>query len=355
MRFLRYLLLPFSLIYGLITFIRNKLFDWKILRSRKFDIPTISVGNLSTGGTGKSPHIEYLVRLLKDKFQVATLSRGYGRESRGYKILPKEPTSKEAGDEPKQFKMKYNDITVAVCEKRIRGVTNILKDKPGTDVVLLDDAFQHRYINPGLSIILTDFHKIFTKNYVLPTGSLREFSRGSKRADIVVVSKSPKVLSPLEKRRIQEEIKVYPHQKLYFSFIKYGPLTPLPFINLKPSLEKISVIILFTGIANPSPLEEHLKLKCDELKIFKFPDHHKFKTKDLKKIRHEYKETFQKYKIIVTTEKDLMRLENPEHQKLLSDIPAFYIPIEVKFHKSESGASFDDYILEYMNKNIKST
>lgn len=353
MRFFRYLLFPFALLYGFITWMRNNFYDWGIFRSRKFEIPTISVGNLSVGGTGKTPHIEYLINMLKEKHQISTLSRGYGRKTKGFLLANRESTTKEIGDEPKQFAMKFlEQIKVAVCEKRVKGVKTLLQKFPDLEAVLLDDAFQHRAIKPGLSIILTDFAKLYSKNFVLPTGTLREFSSGAKRADIVVVSKSPKILSPLERRRILNEIKTYPHQKLFFSYIKYGSLEPMPFLNFEPDLCKTTVIILFTGIANPSPLEEHLKLKCDELKVIRFPDHHNYTVKDLEKIRHEYKETFQRCKIVVTTEKDLMRLESKELQDVFKDIPAYYVPIEIKFHENETGKSFDELIYNYVEKNI---
>jgi tetraacyldisaccharide 4'-kinase len=345
---IRLILFPFSLIYGLITWIRNKLFDWGILSSISFDVPVISVGNLSTGGTGKTPHIEYLIRLLGKEFKVAVLSRGYKRRSKGFLIAGENCSPDQIGDEPFQLFTKFKNIIVAVDEKRERGISNLLKLSPRADIVLLDDAFQHRYVKPGLSILLTDYHKIFTHDYVLPSGSLREFRLGAKKADIIVVTKTSKVLSPITRQSIKEEIKPKAHQKLLYSYIDYGPFLPIKGIDFVPDGRKrYNTIMIVAGIANTYPLEFHLKSFCDEIKLLRFPDHHAYDQNDIVKIMETYDGIITQNKIIVTTEKDLMRISRPEFINNLQHYPVCYIQIEIVFHKDDKPI-FDKHILDYV-------
>ncbi|MBN1199619.1 MAG: tetraacyldisaccharide 4'-kinase, partial [Bacteroidales bacterium] len=258
MTIFQFLLFPVSLLYGLIMSIRNLFFDWGWLPSRQFELPVICVGNLSFGGTGKTPHIEYLINLLKDRWFVATLSRGYGRTSKGFVLASKRSAYKYIGDEPLQFARKFDQIKVAVDEKRVRGIVELQRKYPDLQAILLDDAFQHRFVKPGLSILLTDFHRLYTSNHVFPSGSLREFSSGAKRADLIIVSKTPKVFSPITRRRILEEINPKPHQQVFFSYIRYGNPIPVVPEQDKSSPYSNSIILLFTGIANDYPLREHL-------------------------------------------------------------------------------------------------
>ncbi len=347
------LLWPFSIIYGLINLIRNKLFDWGILPSHSFDIPVISVGNLSTGGTGKTPHIEYLVNLLRDEYRIAVLSRGYKRATKGFILAHKNSTYRDLGDEPFQYISKFSDITVAVDEDRVHGIRELMKLNPPPDVVLLDDAFQHRYVKPGLSILLTDFYKLYPHDLVLPAGNLREFKSGAKRADIIVVSKGPRVLSPFTYRRIHGLIKPEPHQQLMFSFIRHGKLTQIPGLDYVPEKKSFySEILLVAGIANPYPLEAHLKQRGARVTLMQFGDHHRFTREDIEKIEDKFEAIFVKNKVIVTTEKDMMRLTQPEIFDMISKMPICYIPVEVKIH-NKFADKFNQQIKDYVRENSR--
>jgi tetraacyldisaccharide 4'-kinase len=334
----------------MINFLRNKCYDWGILRKTSFNFPVISVGNLSMGGSGKTPHVEYLVRLLKNNFKLATLSRGYGRNTRGFLIASAKSHSKEIGDEPVQFKQKFPDLLVAVDERRVHGIRQLKNKHPEIEVVVLDDAFQHRALKPGLNILLTDFHNLYPEDYPFPTGQLREFRNGSKRADIIVVTKTPSILSPITVRRIQGLIKPKPYQKLYFSYIKYGPITLMPGSKAPETPEKYNTVLLFAGIANIYPLEEHVRGITNHLEILQFNDHHNYSFKDLEKIREKFETIYTRNKIIITTEKDAMRLSLPEVPEFISDLPIYYIPIEIKLHR-DYRKDFNDQIINYVTEN----
>lgn len=350
MEFLKLLLFPLSLVYGLITGFRNILFDLKLLPSKEFDLPVISVGNLSTGGTGKTPHVEYLVRLLSPSFKVSTLSRGYGRKTKGFIQAGENDNASTIGDEPIQYFRKFRETGVFVDEKRRRGVGGILKSKPDTQVVILDDAFQHRYVKPGLSLLLTDYHHLYCNDYPLPSGRLREFRAGAKRADIIIVTKSPKVLSPIERRKIILDLKPQNHQRVYFSFIRYGQIQSLwTHPSSYKSCDKYNFILLFAGIANVYPLQDQLKRMCNELLVIQFPDHHQYTARDLDKIKRNFDDIYSRNKILVTTEKDAMRLLNPAIMEQATRMPVHYLPIEVEFHGRDK-ESFNDQILNYVGK-----
>lgn len=349
MNVLRVILFPFACIYGLIMAFRGKLFDWKILPSESFPISVISVGNLSYGGTGKTPMVEYLIRLMGKDRKVATLSRGYKRNTKGYVLANKKSTFEEIGDEPLQYKTKFKDIEVAVHERRRKGIKKLLKNFPDLDVVLLDDAYQHRYVKPGFSILLTDFHKLFVNDYLIPSGTLREFRSASKRADIIIVTKVPGVLSPITRRRITSLIKPRIHQKLLFSYISYGK--PIPICKKNEGLlkERYNTILLFSGVANSYPLQEHLRNMCHELHVMDFMDHHKYTLNDLEKIKSNFDNMFTRNKIIFTTEKDAMRLDKSVLSEVIKDMPVFYIPIKFEFCNGDS-IIFDDQIRENVEK-----
>lgn len=336
----------------MIVSLRNKLFDWHILPCEKFSIPVISVGNLSAGGTGKTPHVEYLVRLLQDTYQIATLSRGYGRKSKGFILANEEATSIIIGDEPKQYANKFKKILVAVAEKRSDGIKNLLKLKSVPDLILLDDAFQHRYVQPGLSILLTDYHRLYINDYLIPSGRLREPVSGAKRADIIIVTKTPKIFSPILRRKIIQDFHLQPHQHIFFSYINYYSL--IPFNNAAKEIpegkKKFYTILLFAGIANSYPIQEYLKTFCEELATIQFSDHYQYTRKDLEHIATTFQNIFSKNKIIVTTEKDAMRLKNTSLQEIIVNLPVFYLPIEVVFHKQDKEV-FNQLVLEYVRKN----
>jgi len=355
MTLLKILLIPVSLLYGFIIWMRNKLYDLKIFSSRSFDIPVISVGNLTLGGTGKTPTIEYIVRLLKKEFSIAILSRGYKRNTKGFLLAEEYHSAIEIGDEPRQYKQKFKDVLVAVDENRCRGIDMLLQLPKKPDVILLDDAFQHRAVRPGLSILLTDYHNTFFDNFMFPTGSLRESRIGAKRADIIVVTKTPKIFSPIVRKKIIEDLKPRSNQQVYFSFIKFLSFHPMIISNEKKSFEKkINTILMVTGIANPYPLKEHLTKHCFEINQMNFPDHHHYSNEDIQKILQNFNNIASRNKIIVTTEKDIMRFEKAELTGLIKDLPIYYVPIEFDFHH-DSKENFNHQILNYVRQNKKNS
>ena len=330
---------------------RNWLYDLNVFRSKAFEIPVISVGNLSTGGTGKTPHTEYLISLLSEKFKVSTLSRGYGRKTRGFLTGDMFSSSLEIGDEPLQFAHKFRNIRVAVDENRVHGIHELTYRYPDLDVILLDDAFQHRAVKPGLSILLTDFYHLYSEDFLLPSGNLREPRNAAARADIIIVTKTRKVFSPITRQRLVESIKPLPHQKLYLSYIKYGQITSVHKQECSVKKEKkVNTIFMFSGIANPYPMEDHLKSQCIELVSITFPDHHQYTAKDIARIKQTWDDIYTRNKLMVTTEKDFMRLKNPGIWNLVVNLPLHYLPIEIDFHDGDKQA-FENQILEYVKRN----
>lgn len=352
----RILLLPFSILYGLITAFRNLLFNVGILKSVPHQTTSVSVGNITVGGTGKTPHIEYLIRLLKENHKISTLSRGYKRETKGFLLANDKTTYREIGDEPMQFHSKFNDISVAVDEKRRRGIEELEKQVQ-PDVILLDDCFQHRWIKPSLNIVLVDYSSVGDSQFMLPTGELREFKSGLKRADIIVVSKSPNIYSPIEHRRIKELIKPLNHQTTFFSFVNYLDITP--FNDAAKNImadEKFDLLeykaLVFAGIAKISPLIDHLQKRTKDVLLAEFSDHHSFEPADIVRVTNQFKEIISSNKVLITTEKDAMRLKDERLAPLLEEFPVFYIPIEIGFHKvNEEEVSFDQTILEHVQAN----
>jgi tetraacyldisaccharide 4'-kinase len=355
MNLLRLLAWPISLLYGLAVVIRNKLFDLGFIPQTEVkEVGLIGVGNLTVGGTGKTPHVEYIVKLLHPKYKVGTLSRGYGRKTRGFHLATKEATTLEIGDEPKQFRHRFaEEIPVAVDAKRVHGVKKLMQKFPSLQVVILDDVFQHRRIKPGLQIMLTDYGRLFYQDHLLPTGYLREPKSGASRADIIVVTKTPDFFSPLERKRIIKEIAAQPYQKIYFSKIVYGEF--IPFGNIPADeivtkeicfSQKYSVVLL-TGIANSHSLEYFLKDKVKELTPFRFRDHHEFMPADLLRLQEIFKEMKGEKKIVLTTEKDAMRLQKPGLAEYLGELPLYYVPIEVAF-QDQDAADFNQQINEYV-------
>lgn len=322
------LLLPFSLLYGLIVYFRNWLFDKNILRSASFNLPVICIGNLSVGGTGKSPMVEFLIDKLQHAFRVAVLSRGYKRKTRGYALATERSTALEIGDEPMQFFNKFPGLTVAVGEERVVAIPQLLHDKPDTQVILLDDAFQHRSVCAGLNILLTEHNNLFTRDWFLPTGDLRDQAGSARRAQVIVVTKCPPDLSLAEKNRLMKEIKPAAHQHLFFSAISYG--RPYQLVTREPWMAtKSSEVLLVTGIANPGPLKKHLEETFNGYDELAYNDHHIFTIDDLKHILKKFNQMTSSGKIILTTEKDAVRLQKFSQQ--LRDLPVFVIPIQPVF------------------------
>jgi tetraacyldisaccharide 4'-kinase len=344
LRSFRILLLPFAFVYWFIIWIINKLYDLKIFRSTSFGLPIISVGNLSVGGTGKSPMVEYLIGLLKNKYKIATLSRGYKRKTRGYELAHENSTALEIGDEPMQFHLKFPDIAVAVGEERIFAIPQLLHDRPGTQLVILDDAFQHRAIKAGIDILLTDHDNLFVHDFYLPTGDLRDLKSSYKRAKIIVVTKCHPELSGEEKNKIIDQINPQPHQEIYFTAIEYGQCYSL--LTKKGfELKSSTTVILLTGIANPSPLKKLLEKYCEQYFMLQYPDHHIFTIDDLKNIRERFEAVDAADKIILTTEKDAVRLAKFGQE--LEGLPLYVIPIRHHFLFNE-GKKFNSSIESFI-------
>ena len=348
---MRLLLAPLSWLYAIALHLRHKLYDWGILKSMSFDVPTICVGNLALGGTGKTPHTEYLIKLLKDRVKVAVLSRGYGRKSTGFVLAEENTPYEQIGDEPLQYHLKFNDITVAVDEKRCEGVEKLMALETPPEVILLDDAFQHRQIKPGMNLLLTEYYNIYKKDRLVPAGKLRDVKCAADRADVIIVTKSPKVLLPYDKRDVINFIDAKPHQKIFFTYIDFQELKPINEMAKNLPLECIKSCYLFCGIANPYPLEDYLKRKFNTLITNYFSDHHCYNEDDINAILSGYNSVIGKNKIIVTTEKDLMRITNSSYLSKFENVPLFTIPIEVKFNDRNEEETFNNLILNYVGKN----
>lgn len=358
MKILRILAWPVSLLYGFAVWLRNRMFDAGLLKSTSFpEIALIGVGNLTAGGTGKTPHVEYLVRLLMAQWKVATLSRGYGRNTRGFLLSDAESDASQIGDEPMQFRRRFPDtVPVAVDGRRVRGVKMLRSKFPELQSIILDDVYQHRRIKPGLQILLTDYNRPYYEDHLLPTGLLRESKAGVKRADIIIVTKTPALFSPLERKRIIREINPASWQQVYFSTIRYGQLVPFgtkpgkALLSKEYYFERGYSIVLLTGIANSSVLEYELRGKVKELVTLRFADHHAYTLADLQQLRTLYNNLQTDHKLILTTEKDAMRLLRPELLAAVEGLPVFYIPIEVAFHDKDAdnfNKQINDYVRSY--------
>ena len=343
LNYLRLLLLPFSIIYGMAIILRKKFYDWGLMRATKFDLPVICVGNLAVGGSGKTPTTEYLVRLLAD-YKIAILSRGYGRKTKGFRIADSASTAETIGDEPLQYYQKFAAVTVAVCEDRVKGIKNL---KDNHDLIILDDAFQHRAVNAGFNILLFEFRKLGTLQFLLPAGNLRDVFSSRKRADVLLVTKSPVPLLNVAQQASINELQPNSNQPVLHSYLKYGDLIHL-YHQKCQTLESIKgfEIFLLTGIANPNPLIEELKKYAEILKHKEFPDHYAFKNDDIEQFISVFKASIKKDKIIITTEKDSKRLRATGFK----DLPVYYLPIEVELFEKDK-ITFDELILNYVKSN----
>lgn len=342
LKYLRLFLLPFSLLYGLVILVRNKLYDWNIFKSTEFDLPVICVGNLAVGGAGKTPTTEYLVRLLAD-YKIAILSRGYGRQTKGFILADENATAQTIGDEPMQYHQKFPNVTVAVCEDRVKGI-NLLK--ADHEVILLDDAYQHRAVKAGFSILLFEFAKLKGFQLMLPAGDLREPFFNYNRANAVLITKSPMPVNLVDQIDIRRKIDLTLAQRLSFSSIKYGQLVQLFTQEIKPTFEGYEVFLL-TGIANPKPLEAYLNEFAVHIHRFEHPDHHDFKPQDIHQLVKAFHEHPAQEKIIITTEKDSQRLLGDNLKDLLLNLPIFYLPIAIELAPKDK-MTFDQNILDYV-------
>lgn len=347
-----------SKLYGLGVGVRNLMFKWKILKQREFGIPVVVIGNICAGGSGKTPHTEYVLNLLRYKYHIGMLSRGYKRSTKGFILATRRSTPKDIGDEPYQIYQKFgNDMTVAVCEDRCAGIDEMLRIDPRINLIVLDDAFQHRYVKPTVTVVLTEFNNPVFEDRLLPYGRLREPVSALNRADMVVVTKCPPMLKALEYRIFKTNLKLFPYQQLFFSAYNYAPLKPLfPDEAAKPPhlswLTPDDSILLISGIANPEPLVQYIEEFEAKVTIRKYPDHHNFSRRDLEAISSKFNSMKGDRKLIVTTEKDAVRLANSPYFPQALKKSAFYIPITVKFDP-HNAQSFDEELQKRLYEAIE--
>ncbi|MBT3418206.1 MAG: tetraacyldisaccharide 4'-kinase [Flavobacteriales bacterium] len=339
---MRFLLFPFSLLYGLIVTVRNFLFDWNVFKSKSYNIPIICVGNITAGGTGKTPHTEYLLELLSDK-KTAVVSRGYGRKSSGLIWVKTESDSEKVGDEPLQIKQKFPNITVVVSENRRLGIENILKKYPKTEVILMDDGFQHRWVKAGLNIILNNYNNPIYSDYLLPYGTLRESENAVKRADVIITTKCAEI-SPTEKRGIISKLNTCASEHNYFSSIVYQNWKSV-FTGKEIDTPNNYNITLVTSVANADNLKHHLQKNGNKITHLSFPDHHNFTTKDIENILSEYNSSISDKNIILTTEKDKVKLL--KYKEHFEGVELYFSPIKINIHNSEE---FKNEIINYVTK-----
>jgi tetraacyldisaccharide 4'-kinase len=344
MSVLRFLLLPFAMLYDVVMNIRNRLYDMKLRPSVTFDIPVIGVGNLAVGGTGKTPMTEYIIRLISPQHRVVTLSRGYGRRTKGFRIAGPHDNAFTIGDEPYQLYKKFSpEVGVSVGEERALAIPSILQELTDTEAIVMDDAFQHRRVVPGFSVLLTEYSRPFYDDHILPYGRLREGPEGAQRADAIVVTKCPDHLEDEDMMRMEHAIRTYSLKPIFFSRIRYGE--PISFGD--PTKKISDKIILMTGIANAKLLEAYVKRHFTLLKHFSFRDHYVFQASDLREAEQFMTQNKGEPISILTTEKDKMKLERNELKSLVSGLPIFYLPIETEFLRN--GKDFDTLVMSFMN------
>jgi len=335
--------------YAFISSIRSYLFDKGIFKSSEFDLPIINVGNLAVGGSGKTPHIEYIIRLLIPEFKVATLSRGYGRKTKGYREVNVDSTAQESGDEPLQIKNKFPNIKVFVGEERVAAIPKILFDYPEIDVILLDDAYQHRAIKAGFNVLLTDYSKIFTQDKSMPFGRLREYPKAANRSDLIVVTKCPEIISQKENDNLKTEIQSFTDSEVLFSKIQYGELVPFGNINKTNTIENILVI---SALANPKPMLDYIntKYKPTNIEHLEYRDHYNFSKNDISTLIEKFNSFAEQNKIIIISEKDAIRLRAVTKGTAFDNLGVFILPIKISFI-AESKEIFNDKIINYVREN----
>ncbi len=354
---IKILLYPLSVLYRLVVGIRNWLFDTRVLPSEKFDIPVISIGNITVGGTGKTPHTEYMLRLLLPEMKVAMLSRGYKRHTRGFVLADETATSRTIGDEPYQIKRKFSEAIVAVDGNRRRGINTVISSEDDLGAFVLDDAYQHRYVEPGISILLVDYNRLITKDHMLPLGDLREPAPNKNRANIVIVTKCPNTAQPIDFRIITKELALQPYQNLYFTKYKYGNILPVfeseclaPKLATNDLYSKRYDVLLFTGIVTQKNIINYLNNFARNVTGLEYPDHHTYLEKDMQDIQKRFDEIDNVHKIIITTEKDAARLlSNPYVTEEIQQV-VYALPIEVEFLFNQA-KDFNEQILGYVRKN----
>lgn len=345
----RVLLYPLALIYGAVVWLRNRLYDSGFYSSIEFSIPVISIGNLSVGGTGKTPHVEYLIRLLQYRFRVATMSRGYKRRTQGFLLADAETNALRIGDEPMQYYMKYPDLTVSVAEERMTGIPKLLQQRPSVEVVLLDDAFQHRSVKAGVNILISDYAKPFYRDHILPIGTLRENRAAYKRADIIIMSKCPRNMNEKEAAEMKKLVAPQQNQEVFFTSIKYD--TPYELFTKERQILHDQYVILVCCIAKPQPLINHLEGISKGVHVLSYTDHHYFLSKDLEEIEAAFKNWDVGPKVIVTTEKDAARLYLHAEKLRQWDVKIIVLPITVSF-MFNGEQEFDSLITRYVEKTL---
>ena len=343
------LLFPFTLLYGRLTDLRNFFYDRGYLKSTRFEVFTLGVGNLTVGGTGKTPHVEYLIRLFKDVYRVATLSRGYGRRTRGFVLADAQATADTLGDEPMQFHRRFGgEVAVAVGEERALAIPHLLFEKPETQVILLDDAYQHRSVRPHLNLLLTDYRRPFTQDRPFPSGRLRERRPGARRADAVVVTKCPEELAGKEQLRLETAIRRYlrPGTPVFFSGVRYGE--PCPFFPESTAAPLTENVVLVSGIAQPAPFEQYAANRYQVMEHCRFGDHHRYSAGDWQRIGlalQRARERSSRKVAVLTTEKDFVKLASPAFEEWTKEAACFYLPIEVHFLPNQ-GIKFEEWVLK---------
>ena len=352
-------LYPVSWLYGAGVWLRNKMFDWGIYKERSFNLPIICIGNITVGGTGKTPHTEYLIRLLQNRFQIAVLSRGYKRKSKGFIIATSETSVKDIGDEPYQMKQKFPNTHIAVDADRCHGIELLCKENiaSGTEVILLDDAFQHRYVKAGLNILLIDYNRLICEDVLLPAGRLREPESGKYRAQIVIITKCPKDMSPMDFRVVNKQLELYAFQQLYFTTLNYGKLYPIftkgneyPIANINTNVH----ILLISGIASPERLEKDLSLFNKNIHSLTFNDHHNFTKTDIEKIKHAFEQLPEGKRMIITTEKDAARIKSNPYVNESLKAYIYVLPVEIAFLQDLEN-TFNQNIIDYVRKNPRNS
>ncbi len=361
----RVLLIPFTWFYGTVIWIRNTLYDNGFLKSTGFNIPIITVGNITVGGTGKTPHVEYLVDLLRKEYNTATLSRGYRRRTRDFRVASENSIASEIGDEPMQIKQRFPEVTVAVDRKRVNGVNMLMKLRPPTEVILLDDAYQHRSLKPGLSILLIDYARPLDKDYLLPAGRLREPATNRNRANIILVTKSPERVKPIELREYVNKLELSMGQHLYFTTIRYGNMVPvfptIPAKKFQWFKEHTGAVLIVAGIVNPRALRQFARSINTSISEIFYPDHHRYSRKDIVRITELYNKMKGDLKLkdggkevlILTTEKDAMRLREITFEQSVREA-CYAVRIHVQF-LNEDKVEFDQQITDYVNSNKRSS
>lgn len=337
---------PFALLYGIGIYLRNLFYKIGILREVNFNLPIISVGNLTMGGTGKTPHVEYLIHWLSEYIKLAVLSRGYKRKTKGFREVALRSTAEETGDEPLQYKRKFPQSLVFVSESRVLGIPKMMSLNPDIQLILLDDAFQHRSVKPGINILLTEYRRLFTSDFLLPMGRLREWRNAYRRADIIIVTKCPESLGQNDKIQIRTKINPEVHQEVFFTTYRYRPLYHFLYPHIRINLQSNMHALVISAIANTEFLLEYLEAQVSSVKIMEYEDHHDFTSYEISQLKNQYEVIEEENRIIITTEKDAVRLEKHKEFLKKEQLPVFVLPAYVSFLEREN--DFQEIIKEYL-------